>query len=374
MRELTNLSFWQSFMRSLQPPDRRLTPDITAEMVRIGQSGLFDPDWYSNVYPDVRTAGLDPLRHFAEHGGPEGRSPGPRFDSRAYLRKHPHLTALGVNPLIHFLDSGASAKGPNAFDPELLSDPSDDATVQDARRGILWDASKFQQMFTAANTMNEFGYAIGVRYKDTSCLDLGSGSGIVALGTAMQLGANVTGVDLFPTSYEALIEAALHHGISDAMAAKVTFQASDAELSALPDGSFDHVYSTDVFEHVFEPVSLLRSVHRVLKPGGLFYLKIWPLWKSEWGAHLFEDFERFSHLVQSREEILRGTKHPLHRISYDSCSRIELEDLQRALLTAGLTPVKIEMRALPIHIPDFAVHLSWTDIGIDGVTVLARRN
>ncbi len=36
---------------------------------------LFDPDWYLATYPDIRTAGIDPLAHYLQHGAIEGRWP-----------------------------------------------------------------------------------------------------------------------------------------------------------------------------------------------------------------------------------------------------------------------------------------------------------
>lgn len=35
----------------------------------------FDPDFYLSVYPDIREAGVDPFRHYNEHGRAEGRLP-----------------------------------------------------------------------------------------------------------------------------------------------------------------------------------------------------------------------------------------------------------------------------------------------------------
>jgi 2-polyprenyl-3-methyl-5-hydroxy-6-metoxy-1,4-benzoquinol methylase len=39
-----------------------------------------------------------------------------------------------------------------------------------------------------------------------------------------------------------------------------------------PADGFDIVHCSEVIEHVFEPASLLREMHRVLRPGGLLYL------------------------------------------------------------------------------------------------------
>ena len=36
---------------------------------------FFDADWYVKTYPDVANAGVDPLKHFIQHGRREGRIP-----------------------------------------------------------------------------------------------------------------------------------------------------------------------------------------------------------------------------------------------------------------------------------------------------------
>lgn len=39
----------------------------------ISKSGMFDAAWYASRYKDVAEAGVDPVRHFVEHGAKEGR-------------------------------------------------------------------------------------------------------------------------------------------------------------------------------------------------------------------------------------------------------------------------------------------------------------
>lgn len=40
---------------------------------------LFDPDWYLQQYPDVRSSGQDPLSHYVRFGAAEMRSPNRRL-------------------------------------------------------------------------------------------------------------------------------------------------------------------------------------------------------------------------------------------------------------------------------------------------------
>ncbi|RAU19205.1 hypothetical protein DN062_02750 [Nitrincola tibetensis] len=46
----------------------------------IEASGLFDPQWYLQEYPDVSTSGMHPLVHYIKFGVKEGRSPGVFFN------------------------------------------------------------------------------------------------------------------------------------------------------------------------------------------------------------------------------------------------------------------------------------------------------
>lgn len=81
----------------------RLTRSPEYELV--SSCGLFDARWYLQHNPDVAAAQADPVLHFLQHGGIEGRDPGPSFSSREYLDAYPDVRATGVNPLIHYLKS-----------------------------------------------------------------------------------------------------------------------------------------------------------------------------------------------------------------------------------------------------------------------------
>jgi GT2 family glycosyltransferase len=80
----------------------------------------FDAEFYLQEYPDVVRARVDPLRHYLDHGGLEGRRPNRYFDSFWYLQRYADVVELGQNPLVHYMSTGA-AEGRQpfaAFDPQ----------------------------------------------------------------------------------------------------------------------------------------------------------------------------------------------------------------------------------------------------------------
>ena len=78
-------------------------PKLAEQLSEVRESGLFDTSWYLRRNPDVAKAKVDPLVHYLEHGGFEGRDPNSAFSSRAYLAEHPHLASTGVSPLYHYV-------------------------------------------------------------------------------------------------------------------------------------------------------------------------------------------------------------------------------------------------------------------------------
>lgn len=78
----------------------------------------FDPIYYLYWYPDVRSAGLDPLHHYLYHGWKEGRDPSAGFSTSGYLAANPDVASSELNPLIHFVNAGfAEGRGGFQKDP-----------------------------------------------------------------------------------------------------------------------------------------------------------------------------------------------------------------------------------------------------------------
>jgi SAM-dependent methyltransferase len=75
-------------------------------VTRIAATGLFDKGYYLATYPDVASAGFDPIEHYVIHGASEGRNPHRCFDTAYYAAQNPDVTATGTNPLLHFALTG----------------------------------------------------------------------------------------------------------------------------------------------------------------------------------------------------------------------------------------------------------------------------
>jgi len=72
------------------------------------QSGFFDESFYMSTNPDLSELIGEPVLHYLNYGGFEGRNPSERFDSMYYMLKYNDVKEIGMNPLIHFLLHGHS--------------------------------------------------------------------------------------------------------------------------------------------------------------------------------------------------------------------------------------------------------------------------
>ena len=97
---------WQAVLDALLPADRAvgledvqaIAPSAAAELIR----PLFDADFYTAAYPDIRSGGQDPLTHYRHSGWREGRDPNAGFSTNFYLADNPDVARALVNPLLHY--------------------------------------------------------------------------------------------------------------------------------------------------------------------------------------------------------------------------------------------------------------------------------
>jgi SAM-dependent methyltransferase len=214
--------------------------------------------------------------------------------------------------------------------------------------------------------------------------DVGCGDGIMALGVASRLSpAELVGFDVNVTDTEGLLARARAQRAVDALPENLTFtQCTPTRLPA-PDASFDLVYTWSAFEHVQDPVAVLTEINRVLGPGGLLFLQLWPFYLSERGSHLWDWFPQpFHHLLGSDEEIEAAMTAaatgddfmPGYMLDeFKKLNRISLDGLQDALLAAGLDVVRLELITHLVGLePELARRHRLLDLGTGGVKLLAR--
>ena len=132
----------------------------------------------------------------------------------------------------------------------------------------MWSSFAPSAIFTTPVAANLVTFA-GI-HSGQQVLDVGTGTGVVAI-TAARLGAQVSALDLTPELLEQAREDAAIAGQH-----QINWMEGDAEKLPFLDNSFDVVVSQ--FGHMFAPrfEVVVREIHRVLKPGGLFAFTSWP--------------------------------------------------------------------------------------------------
>jgi hypothetical protein len=67
---------------------------------------FFDPDWYLVRHPDLLSAGVDPVAHYAAHGAREGRDPSPFVSARWYADRVPEVAGGRTSVVEHLVATG----------------------------------------------------------------------------------------------------------------------------------------------------------------------------------------------------------------------------------------------------------------------------
>ena len=99
------------------------------------------------------------------------------------------------------------------------------------------------------------------RKKGLECLDIGTGTGFLAMMLA-ELGHDVTGIDIS----EKMMELGKQH--TEERGVDVTFVKGEGERMPFDDDTFDVIVNCRVLWTLTEPEVSLKEWRRVLKPGG----------------------------------------------------------------------------------------------------------
>lgn len=94
----------------------------------IGNSDLFDREWYLSQYSDASNSNLTPEQHYLDVGAEKLYDPSPIFSTLDYLRANPDVAAAGINPLLHYLRFG-KLEG-RALRPATATDKPEATAIQ----------------------------------------------------------------------------------------------------------------------------------------------------------------------------------------------------------------------------------------------------
>lgn len=102
----------------------------------LSKSSLFNRDWYLENYPDVREAGLDPIKHYLSSGAAEGRNPSSQFDTKYYRTSNQDVANAKINPLYHYLRHGQQ-ESRNATRPLSTNSTPQAAKITSSRTSAI---------------------------------------------------------------------------------------------------------------------------------------------------------------------------------------------------------------------------------------------
>jgi 2-polyprenyl-6-hydroxyphenyl methylase/3-demethylubiquinone-9 3-methyltransferase len=155
--------------------------------------------------------------------------------------------------------------------------------------------------------------------KGLAILDIGCGGGLVA-EPLTRLGAAVTGID--PASET--IEAAKAHARGARL--DIAYRAAAAEELAAEGLTFDAVLLLEVVEHVPDVPSFLKTVAKLVRPGGVMIL-----------STLNRTIKAYAFAIIGAELVLRW----LPRGTHDWNRFVTPDELRSALRGAGLAPADV---------------------------------
>lgn len=149
-----------------------------------------------------------------------------------------------------------------------------------AERPIITSAPSYEATSLSNQARRRLGWVHSmIGLTDQRVLEIGCGNGYETWYAGRTLGADAWGIDVQEHApWPALNAEPNVHLLCTDLAADQPFE---------PD-YFDRMMSFTVWEHVTHPYAMLREAHRVLKPGGLFWLRA-NLYAGTKASHRYRD-------------------------------------------------------------------------------------
>ena len=150
-----------------------------------------------------------------------------------------------------------------------------------------------------------FGESIWRQIAGAVVADFGCGAGEEAIEMARRGAVRVIGIDILEHLLQAARRAARDAGVAER-----------CEFVTRTDEPVDFVVSLDGFEHFSDPEDVLRTMSRMVRPGGRVLLTFGPTWFHPLGGHLFSVFP-WAHLIFTEKALI----HWRSRFKQDGATR-----------------------------------------------------
>lgn len=184
---------------------------------------------------------------------------------------------------------------------------------------------------------------------DQRVLEIGCGAGYEVWYLSHQFGADATGLDVVErAAWQELADERTHYVMGDLTANRL-FDA----------GAFDRIISFAVWEHIARPSAALAEAYRVLRPGGLAWIKA-NLHRGPMASHLYADIAfPYPHLLFGDDvirEFLRRHGRPVQGASW--VNRLSWSDYESRIRALGFRIRALRFTGQPID-EDFYRRFEW---------------
>jgi 2-polyprenyl-3-methyl-5-hydroxy-6-metoxy-1,4-benzoquinol methylase len=200
------------------------------------------------------------------------------------------------------------------------------------------------------HNLNQAAAILGQPSSALRLLDIGCSSGAL-LHVASNLGFNVTGVE--PAEQAA------------STAKEAGFEVYNGLLNeaCYPDNTFDIITLYEVIEHLTDPLSLVREVYRILKPGGLFLIGTGNA--DSWTVSIIgSEWDYFS-IDEHGGHISFFTPTSIQRLAAETCFQVENIQTKRVSLSRKNSKSVISNRLRKLFAELMSLPARWFNKGHD---------
>ena len=186
-----------------------------------------------------------------------------------------------------------------------------------------------------------------IRFEEADILDFGCGEGLSALGFANRLNArSVTAVDIGLDVHHCAARSM--ENLGRGMPPNLDVRLIEPGENFLPGKKFDLIYSWSVFEHIDQTIidPVIEQLRSRLKPGGLLFTQIAPLFYSSQGSHMTHKYPlMWGHLLLQDDLFLDRLKASCDSQAefiallpcFHTLNRLTVPELKRRLERPGLS-------------------------------------